>query len=99
MDFVKVRDAERTAAKELFGESLAKPNDAAKNILAVRAGKPLVNGAAETNGVNGETGPGKIRTKMTEEERKKVEKMVREAKSLKEIEKLEKMLAEGRVPG
>lgn len=40
-----------------------------------------------------------IRVKLTDKERKKVEKMIREAKSLQEITKLEKELNEGKVPG
>lgn len=40
-----------------------------------------------------------IRVKLTEAERKRVEKMIREAKSLQEIARLEKELNEGRIPG
>ena len=39
------------------------------------------------------------RVRMTEEEKKRVEMMIRNAKSLQEIARLEKELAEGRVPG
>ena len=39
-----------------------------------------------------------IRVKLTDKERKRVEKMIREAKSLQEIAKLEKELNEGRIP-
>ena len=50
--------------------------------------------------VNGKA-PGEkaLRVKLTDEERKKVEKMIREAKSLQEINKLEKELNEGRIQG
>ena len=37
--------------------------------------------------------------KLTEKERKRVEKLIREAKSLQEIARLEKELNEGRIPG
>lgn len=40
-----------------------------------------------------------IRVKLTDAERKRVEKMIREAKSLQEIARLEKELNEGRIPG
>lgn len=39
------------------------------------------------------------RTKLTDEERRRVEEMVRNARSLGEIARLEKELSEGRVPG
>lgn len=39
-----------------------------------------------------------LRVKLTPEERKRVEKLIREAKSLQEITKLEKELNEGRIP-
>lgn len=37
--------------------------------------------------------------KLTAKERKRVEKLIREAKSLQEITRLEKELNEGRIPG
>lgn len=40
-----------------------------------------------------------IRVKLTAAERKRVEQMIREAKSLQEITRLEKELNEGRIPG
>lgn len=39
------------------------------------------------------------RVKLTEREKKRVEEMIRNAKSLQEITKLEKELNEGRIPG
>lgn len=39
-----------------------------------------------------------VRVKLTEAERKKVEKLIREAKSLQDIIRLERELNEGRVP-
>jgi U2 small nuclear ribonucleoprotein A' len=39
-----------------------------------------------------------LRVKLTDKERKKVEELIRNAKSLQEIIKLEKELNEGRVP-
>ena len=38
------------------------------------------------------------RTKMTEKERKRLEGLVKKAKTLAEVQKLEKALAEGRLP-
>ncbi|TKX27653.1 U2 small nuclear ribonucleoprotein A [Elsinoe australis] len=96
LDYAKVRDSERSAAKELFGPSTEEPSDAAQTIFNVRAGKPLV-----LSGVNGgaDAGSKRIKTKLTDEEKSRYEKLVKNATSLKEIERLEKMLREGRVPG
>lgn len=45
------------------------------------------------------TGSHDVRVKLTQKERKRVEEMIKNAKSLKEMEELEKMLNEGKVPG
>ncbi|KAJ5491821.1 hypothetical protein N7453_009918 [Penicillium expansum] len=42
---------------------------------------------------------GGVRVQLTEKERKRVEQLIRDAKSLQEITKLEKELNEGRIPG
>ena len=50
--------------------------------------------------VNGATpGDKSYRVKLTEKERKRVEGLIRNAKSLQEIARLEKELSEGKVPG
>lgn len=51
--------------------------------------------APTANGTSG----GEIRVKLTPKERKRVEELIRDAKSLKEIDEFEKMLSEGKVPG
>jgi U2 small nuclear ribonucleoprotein A' len=50
------------------------------------------------NGTSTATGSKSYRVKLTDKERKKVEEMIRNAKSLQEIIRLEKELNEGRVP-
>jgi U2 small nuclear ribonucleoprotein A' len=40
-----------------------------------------------------------VRVQLTDKERQRVERLIREAKSLQEITKLEKELNEGRIPG
>lgn len=42
---------------------------------------------------------GVARVKLTEEERANVNELIRQAKSLEEIERFEKMLNEGKIPG
>ena len=51
-------------------------------------------------GLNG-TRPGdkSYRVKLTEKEKKRVEEMIKNAKSLQEISRLEKELNEGKIPG
>ena len=53
---------------------------------------PAANGAATTSSSKN------MRVKLTDKERKKVEELIRNAKSLQDIIKLEKELNEGRVP-
>lgn len=52
---------------------------------------PSINGVASTSSKN-------IRVKLTDEERKKVEELIKNAKSLQDIIRLEKELNEGRIP-
>ena len=93
LDFQKVKDAERNQAKQLFGTFDA-PTELAQSIIAVRSGKVQSYSAAPT--VNG--AGGKQRLKITETEKKKFEALVRKAKTLAEVQKLEKMFSEGRLP-
>lgn len=53
-----------------------------------------------TSGANGiQLGDKNYRVKLTEKEKKRVETLIRNAKSLQEITRLEKELNEGRIPG
>ena len=56
-------------------------------------------GTTGASGLNG-TRPGDkaYRVKLTEQEKKRVEELIRNAKSLQEITRLEKELNEGRIP-
>lgn len=92
LDYQKVKDAERAKAAELFGTA-EEPSALASKIMGIKSRTFDVPGAAER-------GPAEkgVRVKLTEKERKRVEKMIREAKSLSEITRLEKELNEGRIP-
>ncbi|EMC91702.1 hypothetical protein BAUCODRAFT_98014 [Baudoinia panamericana UAMH 10762] len=93
LDFQKVKDAERARAKELFGTYEA-PTELARSIAAVRSKNPLSYSAASVvNGVGKSQ-----RVKLTEKERKRFETLVKQAKSLAEVQKLEKAFSEGRLP-
>ena len=51
------------------------------------------------NGSASSAGDKSYRVKLTDKEKKRVEGMIRNAKSLQEISRLEKELNEGRIPG
>lgn len=51
-----------------------------------------------TNGTSTTSAAKNYRVKLTDKERKKVEELIRNAKSLQDIMRLEKELNEGRVP-
>ncbi|KAM3424441.1 hypothetical protein BST61_g6445 [Cercospora zeina] len=93
LDFEKVKDAERAKAKELFGSTTDEPTDLAKSIIAKRSNRPgaFGSGAATSNG----TGKKIV---ITEDEKKKFQLLVQKAKTLAEVQKLEKMFNEGRLP-
>ncbi|KKY13709.1 putative small nuclear ribonucleoprotein a [Phaeomoniella chlamydospora] len=96
LDFERIKDAEREKAAELFGTA-EEPSALASKILGVKSRTfDLSTGGAVNGRASGEKA---LRVKLTDEERKRVEKMIREAKSLQEIAQLEKELNEGRVPG
>ncbi|KAG0157771.1 hypothetical protein PDIDSM_4956 [Penicillium digitatum] len=93
LDFQKVIDAERATAKELFG-TCEEPSSLASKIMGVKSRTFDVSAPAERTPA--EKG---VRVQLTDKERKRVEQMIRGAKSLQEITKLEKELNEGRIPG
>jgi U2 small nuclear ribonucleoprotein A' len=93
LDYQKVKDVEREQANELFG-TIEEPSALAAKILSIKS-KATFEAAPAANGASG----GEIRVKLTPKERKRVEELIRNAKSLKEIDEFEKMLTEGKVPG
>ncbi|CAL5870571.1 uncharacterized protein PFLUO_LOCUS4810 [Penicillium psychrofluorescens] len=95
LDYQKVKDAERAKAKELFGTA-EEPSALAAKIMGVKSRTFDVTNVAPADRAAGDKA---IRVKLTDKERKHVEKMIREAKSLQEITRLEKELNEGRIPG
>lgn len=93
LDFQKVKDAERAKATELFGTHDA-PTELTQSITSTRSNKASKYSAAPTaNGVS----KGQ-RLKITEKEKKRFEALVRKAKTLADVQKLEKMYSEGRLP-
>lgn len=92
LDYQKVKDVERAKAKELFGTE-KEPSPLASKIMGIKSRTFDIPSAdrAPAEKVS--------RVKLTDAEKKRVEKMIREAKSLQEITRLEKELNEGRIPG
>ncbi|KAG2420102.1 hypothetical protein HFD88_004901 [Aspergillus terreus] len=94
LDYQKVKDAEREKARELFGTAEA-PSALASKIIGIKSRTFDV----PAGGADRAPADKAVRVKLTEKERKRVEKMIREARSLQEITRLEKELNEGRIPG
>lgn len=86
---------ERAKAKELFGTA-EEPSALASKIMGIKSRTFDVPSAAPADRAPGDKA---IRVKLTDKERKRVKEMIREAKSLQEITRLEKELNEGRIPG
>jgi U2 small nuclear ribonucleoprotein A' len=96
LDFQKVKQRERVKAAELFGTK-SEPSELAKKLLTHKSRTTLDAATSYTNGAS--SAPRQDRVRLTDTEKKRVEELIRNAKSLKEIERLEKMLNEGRIPG
>lgn len=94
LDFQKVRDAERQEAKELFGTA-EQPTELAAKIRGVKTRSFDVGAGVNGNADGKRKG---VRTQLTETEKKRVQEMIKNAKSLGEITRIEKDLAEGRIP-
>lgn len=98
LDYERVRDLERKEAKELFG-TLAEPSELALSIRGVKS--RAVDAGVTTNGRVQSSGGGSgkaFRAVLTDSEKKRVQEMLQNAKSMAEIDRIEKDLAEGRVP-
>ncbi|EEQ88976.1 U2 snRNP complex subunit [Blastomyces dermatitidis] len=102
LDYQRVKDVERHRAAELFGTP-SNPTPLTSKIMGIKSRTFDVSastfGTTTRDASSQQAGERPIRVKLTEKERKRVEKMIREAKSLQEITKLERELNEGRIPG
>lgn len=90
-----MKDAERNAAQDLFGTA-KEPSALASKIMGIKSRTFDVPSGGSADQTPADKA---VRVKLTDAERKRVEKMIREAKSLQEITRLEKELNEGRIPG
>ncbi|KAL8918861.1 MAG: hypothetical protein Q9208_007118 [Pyrenodesmia sp. 3 TL-2023] len=98
LDYQKVRDVERTKAKELFG-TINEPSALASKVMGVKSRTFDIPGASVSGTNDIQPGDKSYRVKLTEKEKKRVEGLIRNAKSLQDITRLEKELNEGRIPG
>ncbi|KAK3323652.1 leucine-rich repeat-domain-containing protein [Cercophora scortea] len=93
-DYIKVKDAERRTAGELFGTADA-PTELASRIMGMKSktfdvSAPNTGGAGPTSKIS--------RLRLTDKEKKKLHELIKKADSLEEIIRLEKALNEGRLP-
>ena len=96
LDYQRVRDIDRREAKELLG-TLTEPTEVASKIRGVKS-KTFDSGPT-TNGKTPAASGGKaFRAVLTDSEKKRVQEMLQNAKSMAEIDRIERDLAEGRVP-
>jgi U2 small nuclear ribonucleoprotein A' len=92
LDFQRIRDAERKQSADLFG-TLESPTELAAKIRGVKS-KAFDNAA----NVNGKTANKGMRTQLSATEKQRVQEMIKNARSIADITKIEKDLAEGRIP-
>ena len=104
LDYRRVKAQERQQARELFG-TVEEPSALASTIMGIKS-RTFDVPASSLGGVNGGAAAAAAastdrvsRVKLTEKEKKRVEGLIRNAKSLQEIARLEKELNEGRIPG
>jgi U2 small nuclear ribonucleoprotein A' len=110
LDYKKVKDVERQKAKDLFG-TMKEPSVLASKVhLLISLVNTILTGiqimgvktktfdTPSANGIAAASSSKNYRVKLTDKERKKVEELIRNAKSLQDIQRLEKELNEGRVP-
>ncbi|KTW28815.1 hypothetical protein T552_01445 [Pneumocystis carinii B80] len=89
LDFSRVRQSEREAAKVLFGVSISEPTALAESILGIKS---------HTFDTHESMDEEKDNFKLTDEERKRIQDAIRNATSMSQVVKLEAMLNEGWVP-
>lgn len=94
LDYQRVREVEREQAKELFGT-----HDAPTELAAKMRGVKSKTFDPPAGGAKSAAGAGKaMRTQLTDTEKKRVQDLIKNARSLAEIAKIEKDLAKGRIP-
>ncbi len=93
IDYQRVKTVEREESEEILG-TMAEPSELAAKIRGSKSKTFDVSGSSAT----GKSGGKAMRTQLTDTEKKKVQELIKNARSLGEIAKIEKDLAEGRIP-
>lgn len=93
LDYQRIRLVERQQAKELFGTQ-----DAPSELAAKMRGVKSKTFDPSASGAKAPAGGKAMRTQLTDSEKKRVQEMIQNARSLAEISRIEKDLAEGRIP-
>lgn len=93
LDFQKVKDAERTRAKELFGLSHSEPTELATQIMGTKSSGIALR--TFDSSANGTTGSTTVVQKLTEEEKEMLRQSLKHATSLVEINRIEQALKNG----
>ncbi|CED84999.1 U2-associated snRNP A' protein [Phaffia rhodozyma] len=100
LDYTRIKDQERTTAKELFltPPPHSQPNSLATSLLtSSKAASSSASAPVTKSGPAGVQNGQKGRL-MSEEDREKVKQAILKAESTEEVRSLERMLAEGHVP-
>lgn len=98
LDFHKVKDAERAQGKELFGVTTSEPTELAKSIMAAVRSTNKASSAFTSGGASATNGTSNKKVKLTEDEKARYKKLVEKAKTLAEVQRLEKLYNEGKLP-
>ncbi|KAL8636869.1 MAG: hypothetical protein Q9226_009194 [Calogaya cf. arnoldii] len=97
LDYQKVKDVERRKASELFG-TVNEPSALASKIMGIKSRTFDLPGASASASNGVQSGGKDYRVRLTEKEKKRLESLIRNAKSLQEITRLEKEINEGKIP-
>ncbi|KAK7927602.1 hypothetical protein PG985_004600 [Apiospora marii] len=95
LDYEKVKLAERNQATTLFGTA-EEPTELASKLMGIKS--KTFDAASASNGPSGDLSTRMSRIKLTGQEKKRLQELIKKATSLDEITRLETMLREGRLP-
>lgn len=98
LDYARVTQRERSAAVELFGSGRDSMTPLAASIAGVKSQMFDVDATDAVNGTMNNGGAGVGLGRISEDEKKRIQVAIMNATSMAEVQKLEAMLAEGRVP-
>ncbi|KAI9598196.1 L domain-like protein [Syncephalis fuscata] len=104
IDFQRIRDKERVSAKKLFETAEGELTSLAKSIIEPKVAKVFTPGegvgGVAGGSIAGASAGGSVPTiGISAEDQAKIQEAIKNAKSLDEVAKLERMLRAGHVPG